>query len=180
MKSPGAQTWLFGNVVVMGGLCLFFFFVGFRWLVSGEDYSVATIISGITASASYKAHEKLRRYQLWKREWNGMGGKAAWRGPSLGTVRKLAAVAAWFVGAWGSVAYATESGFAIPVALFWLGTLVMIVAGIVRLFRRGARPPRSRDVAVTVCLAKPAQSPDVRQAYAAIPDYCRRVGLTNG
>lgn len=171
MKPPRAINWVIGNAVVVVIVGLIAMFAAYQWLALGGSplpFVAMAFVGGITANA----YDRVRRYQVWKQEWDSMSGKTPWRGPSLSAVRKVAAVAGWGVGAWGAITYASEPGYAIPVALFWLGTLVMIVAGIVRLFRRGARP--SRDAVVTVCLGKPARSPDLKQAYASIPDYCRR------
>lgn len=173
MKPPRAINWVIGNAFVLVILGLLFFAATYQWLALGGS-PIVTVVLAIVGGWSASAHDRVLRYRQWKEEWDSMNGQAARRGPSLGAVRKMAAVAGWGVGAWGSITYAGDPGYAIPVALFWLGTLVMIFVGIVRLFRRGVRP--SRDVIVTVCLGKPAQSPDLKQVYAAIPDYCRQLG----
>lgn len=174
MKRPGAIVYLFGNP--FSGLALFgaTIFFGYRWWIGEASPYLAFGFFFATAYAS-KASDQLNSYRLWKREWNAMGGSAALdrlfaRAHSL---RMVVGFALWGAFAYGVYLVSADPAARIPVALFVLGTAILVTSGIYRLVkRRRSHAKPFRDVPVAVCLPVPQHSSTIGQAFSALPAYC--------
>jgi len=178
MNRPGFLTWLIGNPLSLAALWLFTAFLAYAWY-AWQAPVLFPIVVGVIALAAINASEHLGEYRQWKREWDSMGGD----GPSLTRalvrsrgVRVVIGGAVWCAMAYGALVAGKQPETQAAAGLFWLGTLGLIVVSIYRLIRRRRarpKPQEIRDVPVTLCLAVPQRSPEPREAYAALPEYCR-------
>jgi hypothetical protein len=177
VKRPGPLVFAFGHPLSVTLLALIAVYCIYEWW-RGEIAPTGAVIAFFAAAYAGHVNKTYERYRVWKREWDIMEGRAptsatrvlARRGP----LRIALGVVVW--GAWGYVAItdANAPGMQIPAACFWLATLALLVVGIFRLLRlrKSRRQIASRDVAVTVCLEIPRQSPTLDQARSALPRYC--------
>lgn len=179
MKQPNSRDYLFGNSVsyVVLSLALIVSALG---AFGGALSPIVPIILLAIGFFAHSAHERIRKYNAWKSEWDTMGGqpqppqlrpsdrlsRGLKRNPAL---RYVLGFAAWALLALMS----TASGGGLR-ALFWLGTIALIVSGIVRYRRRGRdqQPKSTGAVSVAVCVPLPRQSASATQAFAALPGYC--------
>jgi hypothetical protein len=180
MNRPSPFTYLIGNPITLIGAWLLTAFLAYQWYANGGP-GILPIITGIAAISASNAYARIDKYRLWKREWEAMNGVAT-TGTMTGDLmrttgfRVVIGGAIWCLFAYGALTIGKQPGGQTAAGLFWIATLVMIVGGLYRLIRRkrAAAPKQSaiRDVPVTQCLRAPMQAPDLRQAYAALPEYC--------
>ncbi len=177
MKRPGPLVFLLGNPVSVTLISIFALYCAYEWWI-GQAVPVVVIVAFIAAAFAGRLNNAYEKYRRWKREWDAMEGRAPARGASQllgrsGPIRIVLGLSVWAM--WGYFTITDQKQPALLVALFWLTTLALVIAGVYRLLRRGKSPRRaaSRDVAVTQCVSLPRQSPGVRQAFAALPEYCR-------
>lgn len=176
MKPPTPFQWLIGNPVVslalmLGGLAVLYF-----WL-TGSMTGWAALVATIIAATAARASEQVNKYSAWKREWEGYDGRQAirLRLPSGKTMRIVAGVGCWGLFAWwASEGPKGDPVLEIAIALFWVGTAVIVVTGIVRLLR-GAAPRPGAAVVVGVCLPTARQSSSVNAALGALPAHCQQL-----
>lgn len=177
MKRPGILTTLFGNPMVFlllaGATCLF----AYQFFTGGQSGWLA-LLSLAVAGYSSKANDRLRSYQLWKMEWESMGGEVS-KGFSLPRIpgaRYVLGGAVWVFFAQGAFTLGKTPGNELVLALFWLGSAVMAGVILFRVFRRfgvfTAKEAKGKHVTVGVCLPAPRQSPALQDAYSALPEYC--------
>jgi hypothetical protein len=177
MKRPSYIAYLFGNPLSMIALLIAAGYFVYEWW-RGQGSPAVALVAFVAAGYSVTTSERIQKYNQWQREWRAMAGEP----PEGGFSRLLARIpfrlvlglSAWAVWGYFVATMGGEPGMQIPVALFWLVTLVMAVGGIYQLFRR-VRPRRraSQDVPVTLCVGMPSQSPTPAQASAMLPTYCR-------
>lgn len=173
MNRPSTPTLLLGNGVVFVSLCLGSMWLCYQYVAHGAS-GFAALLSFAAAAYSGSANKKVQEFNAWKREWEGMAGQAR-PGLSPAMSRRLAGVVAWLLLAWAAVLNADDPALALPVGAFWLATVAMIAFSIWK-FAKGVRPARSaKDVAVRVCIPVSRTPSTVDQAYASLPDYCRRL-----
>jgi hypothetical protein len=180
MNRPSPFTYLIGNPISLIGAWLLTAFLAYQWYANGGP-GILPIITGIAAISASNAYARIDKYRLWKREWEAMNGVAT-TGTITGDLMQKPAFrfviggAIWCVFAYGALTIGNRPGGQAAAGLFWIATLVMIAGGLYRLFRRkrAAAPKQAaiRDVPVTQCLRAPMLGPDLRQAYAALPEYC--------
>ncbi len=176
MNRPSFFTYAIGNglsfIAVSIGLLIF----GIQFFTTGQGGVIALVFL-VAGSASYKAHERIRAYNDWQREWAAMNGQTprqfSW--PGGGTLRTTLGIIIWVVFGFMALGASGTPGLEIPLAMFWLGTALGVGAAIWRLIRRGKPPPRKGAEIVSHCLNRPGQSVSLNQAYDALPDYCRRI-----
>jgi len=176
MKRPGPLVFLLGNpasVILLGIVAVS---CAYEWWI-GQAVPAVVIVAVIAAAYAGRLNNAYEKYRRWKREWDVMEGRAPERGASQllarsGPLRITAGLGVWAL--WGYFTITDAKQPAILVALFWLATLALVVAGAYRLLRRrkSSRQGASRDVAVTQCISLPRQSPGVAQAFGALPEYC--------
>jgi len=178
MTRPSAWTMFFGHILVSTALGLATLFLGWQWM-HGTGSGMLAFIIFLTTIASRTAYTKARAYQLWKREWDAMGGAAPAIAISGPTARKMVGLLCWLGMAWAALASASDPGMELPVGLFWLASAAMPIIGLHRLFRRAAPrgAAREKHMTVTVCIRAPSRSNDLSHAYAVLPVYCK--GLLN-
>eukprot|EP01030_Chromulinospumella_sphaerica_P013104 gene13104-12884_t len=141
LRPPGLLARLMGSAVVFVPSALGCFYFGWQSLAVG-DLLWPLILCVPVALVAYRCNLKLSAYRAWEREWNAMSGQAP-RGfgirlPRLGNLRSLRVilgVAIWVVVALYALDEADNADLAIPLGLFWLGTLLGIGVGTFRLFR---------------------------------------------
>ena len=179
MKQPSSRDYLFGNSVsyVVLSLALIVSALG---AFGGAVPPIVPVILLVIAYFAHSAHERIRKYKAWKSEWDAMGGQPQPTPlrPSDRLSRGLKRNPAlrYFVGfvCWAFLALiSTASGGGLR-ALFWLGTIALIISGIVR-YRRRSRDQQSKStsaVLVAVCVPVPRRSAGATQAFAALPEYC--------
>lgn len=179
MKHPGFLTAIAGNGFVFAGSSLLFIAMLIAYL-QGAASGVAVLGSMALAGVTGKAHSQMRDYQLWRMEWESMGGEPArqfrLRIPGL---KYVVGGIAWLFLASGAGELAKQPGNGLAVTLFWLGSLIGALRLVYLLFRHlgvfTAVRPKARAGAVAVCLAPPKQSPTLQEAYAALPPHCREL-----
>lgn len=180
MNRPSAFTYFIGNPISLIGVWLLTAVLAYQWYANGGP-GILPIITGIAAISASNAYQRIDKYRLWKREWEAMNGVAT-TGTMTGDLmrttgfRVIVGGAIWCAFAYGALTIGNQPGGQVAAGLFWIGTLVMIVGGLYRLVRRNRAPtPKQaaiRDVPVTLCLKPAQQSPNLNQAFAALPEYC--------
>ncbi len=178
MKHPGVMTAIAGHGVVFAGSSLLFVFLLIAYF-QGAASGLAVLGAFAFAGVSAKSHSRMRDYQIWKMEWESMGGEPS-RGFQLSGIPGLKFVVggiAWLFLASGAAELAKQPGNGLVVGLFWLASSLVALRLIYLLFKRlgvvtPARPA-SRSGAVAVCLPVASQSPTLQDAYAALPPHCR-------
>jgi hypothetical protein len=179
MKRPSGFTYVVGNPVSVIALALGAAYLAYQWWNGGSP--AIALAAFIAAAYAMGANSRLQKYNDWKREWEAMEGKRPSQRTARRVLNSVAVRVAIGLPLWCAFAYLALTSGNDPTmraarALFLLATLVMAVGFAYRLMRR--RRPRanaSRDVPVTLCVAPPRQSPDLAQAYAALPVYCRAI-----
>lgn len=175
MKAPSPIQYLLGNAVSLTVLVLGSIYMSYRWY-QGDVSGWAAIIVIIITSTAAKANEAVVRHNAWKREWNQFGGPSAgWRMPRIPGLRLAFGIAAWTLLAVLALDVWDEDGMQWVAVAFWTISALTVVFGIAHRLRRAAA---GSSTIVRVCLQTPAQSPNLKRAYAALPDYCLRCGST--
>jgi len=174
MNPPSLWTWLVGNAVSFIAVCIGFLFVGCLFLTTGQYGFQLLVLSAITWH-SYRAHDRVRAFQAWQREWQAMSGETPTRLtlPRLGPLRVLGGIAMWLVAAWFALEESRTSWLQIPLGMFWLGSILMAGYGLYRLVARLRGARLLGDGTVRVLLARPFQSPSTQYAAGALPPHCR-------
>lgn len=179
MNRPGPITYLFGNpgiALTALLLALVFTYEGFV----GQASPLIALAAWVGAFYCSRAYERLDKYRLWKLEWDAMDGQPRragllQRAARNTALRMIGAGLLWFWMASEALSISNQPGREFAVGLFFIGTLVLIAGGV---FRVGWRVWRSRgrrvarDIPVTLCLRPFRQSPSVREAFAALPEFC--------
>jgi hypothetical protein len=178
MKRPGPIVFAFGNPVSVTVLAIIAAYLVYEWW-RGEIPPAGAVVAFFAAAYAGHANKTYERYRVWKREWEIMEGRASASASSRALARGgplRIALGLAVLGAWGyfAITDANAPGMQIPVDGFWLATLALAVAGIYRLvrWRKSHRQIASRDVAVTVCLGIPRQSPRASDTVPMLPQYC--------
>ncbi len=177
MRRPSGFTYVIGNPLSVIALALGAAYFAYQWW-SGGSPAIA-LAAFLAAAYAAGASGRLQKYNDWKREWDAMGGKrpaerTARRVWNSVAVRVVIGLPLWCVFAYLALTGGNATEMRVARALFWLATLVMLIGLTYRLARRRkSRAIASRDVAVTLCVPPPRQSPDLNQAYASLPTYCR-------
>jgi hypothetical protein len=178
MKRPSLATYLLGNPLVAGlgmvwvlvsiyqGLC-----GAWPWGYAAMALSVVLFTGG--------AYDRLRKYQLWKMEWEGLAGKVSWsarlsRNPIVSVLAATVLAELVIVGLVAGDQLPTEAANMLAFFALCLGGCLSLY-----LYRRSRpmRVPRQtqRDLPVALVLARPSRSPSPLDAYTALPDYCRQL-----
>ncbi|MDO8381019.1 hypothetical protein [Phenylobacterium sp.] len=177
MRPPGIITRLVGNGLVMALLGVGVIVFGVQFFTTGEGGIPALACLGV-GILSKRANDQLRSYQLWKMEWEAMGGEApkGFSLPHIPGARYVLGGIVWLFFAQGALALGKAPGNELVIALFWLGSAIMAGVILFRVFRRFgaliAKGAKGKRVTVGVCLPAPRQSPALQEAYSALPEYC--------
>lgn len=177
MNAPSLQVQLLGNPLLLIGTTLFLaaaLTASATGAWSAETILIALVFFAPVAAAA----NQLRRYRQWKREWDAMGGKATpgltWFGG--GKRRVGLALIVYAVIDIGLFYYGSQDGnivgFVVMTALLVVG-LVAAAIGQALSKRTGRKQPSV--VYAAVLLRRPGHSPNLGDAYAALPEYCRRL-----
>jgi hypothetical protein len=177
MKRPSLATFLFGNLASCFAILIIGGFLIYEWWIGQVHVLVAVgALSAILNAAA--ANDRLNKYNHWKRAWDGMSGEP--RRNRGRVLRGFAGIVGWAIFA----ALATQLDRRDPanqvaIGLFALGSAGLILIGLRRVWKRAIpgqrRPRRIKDVPVTISLPVPRDSPDRRQIYQGLPDYCARL-----
>jgi hypothetical protein len=179
MTRPGLFTYLFGNPFsYFGSLGLLAYFLYQAAMVNGEYGAV--IWTSILAARCWHCASKVQAYGRWKREWAMATGNG--RKPLLAAMspaaRSVVALGLWFGMAAFTIATVGPEYRTLANDWFWVGNggigLVVIGKLVGRWITQRQRPS-SKPFDVRVCLPKPMFSPDFRQSYSQLPDYCRNI-----
>lgn len=174
MRAPAATTYLYGNPVVVLGLTGLTAFLGYAWLAEGASWLPAVALSFVTAG-SYRAANRLTTFRRWKAEWDAMGGQTAKPFQIPKVLSYLFAGAVWLVTALATSTMVDEPGAALPVLIFWVGSIIAAVVGWRKLADRRAAQASKAQPVVHVMLAAPRGGNSVREAYNALPEYCAQI-----
>jgi hypothetical protein len=175
MKRPGALTYVLGNPLAVIVLCSAGGYFVYEWWTAHGSGALALVVF-VVAGYGVNASEQLSKYRQWQREWNAMEGRppasfASSR--SARTARLVVALVLWAGWGYFAITQSHDPGMQVPAVLFWLLTIVVAVAGVVRFLRSRKQPPmRATDLPVGLCLQVPGRSPAVGEAMAALPRYC--------
>jgi hypothetical protein len=177
VSRPSLLTYLFGNMLSVGALGLATIFLVYQAWTGGTSWFVPIVAIVVTAYAG-GCNGRIEKYRLWKREWDAMGGEtpAGLKLPRIPGLKYVVGFVLWAIFAAGIPGLAKQPGMGIPVALFWLGSFLMFGTAIYRAVksrRPQARTSAKHDAMVSVSLPVPRQSPELRTAHAALPEYCR-------
>lgn len=173
MREPTTFQWLIGNAPVSLLVNLTMLASIWFWYV-GQLNGWITFAVIAVASVSHRASERVSRYSAWKREWDGTGSRS-FRLPRIPGLKYATAFAVWLAFAAMALDGADDGGaVAVAVVLFWIATLVMIGAMLLRL-GRGLSPRGRAGGAVAVCVSAVIQSPSVSRATSALPEYCHQL-----
>jgi hypothetical protein len=179
MKKPNLATFFFGNPVIGILILIVGGFLIYGWWIDQVPVLIAVAaLSAILNSAA--AHDRLTKYQQWKRAWDHLGGESR---PDRGKpLRQLIGLLIWVGMALAATTLDRQQPVnLIAIALFVAGSFAMFAVAIRRSWRRTGSAGRSRnrrapkDVPVEIALPVPRSSPDTRQLYKGLPDYCARL-----
>ncbi|MDH4745874.1 hypothetical protein OMP43_17755 [Sphingomonas sp. CBMAI 2297] len=174
MKRPPASVMFFGHPLVVAAVGCFALWLGYLWW-TGAAEGVGALVALLAATGCARAGERAGKYRQWQREWNAMSGTPR-GGVSLGGLRKVAAIVGGLLAGLLALSYLSHP------TLSWAAILTLLGLGIavLRAMTGGAKTKASAKRAastpsVAQCLRPPGQSTHLNQAYAALPDYCRRM-----
>ena len=176
MNKPSAFTMFYGHILTVTALGALTFYLGWQWVTVDADVGWLCIPAFLATISSRTAYHKARNYQLWKREWDGMGGSAPGVRLSSTASRRIVGGLAWLAMACVTIAVSDDPSAATGVGLFWLASIGALVIAIIRWLLRAATGGAQRGgkhLAVRVCLPVARQSATLEQAYQAMPDHCR-------
>lgn len=180
MNRPNIFAYLIGNIVSVIIIVIATIVVTYQAWQGAGSWVVAIVMIVILGSAMNAAH-RIDSYRTWKRDWDAMGGgpPPGVTLPRLPGLRVAGGLIIWAIFAIGAVKVAADPGMQLPVALFWLGSLLLAGRGFYVLARRNQvavnTTTATRDTAVAICLPLPRQSPTVNEAMQALPEYCAQV-----
>lgn len=181
MNKPSAFTMFYGHILTVTALGALTFYLGWQWITVDADVGWLCIPTFLATVSSRTAYNKARNYQLWKREWDSMNGGTP--GVKLTPAqRRIVGTIAWLAMAWVSIAVVDDPSAQIGVGLFWLVSIGALAITIIRWLLRAATGGAlwgGKHVAVRVRLPLPRQSATLEQAYAALPDFCHRLGAAD-
>jgi hypothetical protein len=176
MNKPSAFTMLWGHGLVFAGLCLATCWFGY--LSFQDSGAILPAIVTLAASASSKkANDQRRAYHAWQREWEAMGG-APTAGLSRRAQQRIGAFIVWGLMASIALYAADDPSSALGVTLFWWASAAIPVVALIRALRRATQhgtDDSQKYKVVTVCLRPSAQSNNLEQAFARLPEYCRHI-----
>lgn len=176
MRKPGPVNQVLGNPVTFFVIALAILFVAYEAWV-GQASWVFVLVLAVIGGLSQQAGERLDKYHLWKLEWDAMGGDAPRRLvlPKLGGVRLVFGFIAWGIGAIATFGAANQPGMQGPIALYWLGSVVLFGYGISRALRKSRPKIGAANPAVAICLPVPRDGPTTTFAFQQLPEHCLRV-----
>jgi len=180
MTRPGLFAYLCGNPVAsLGSLGSVGWTIYLAYL--GRLSYVPVVVAAVVAAHCWRCASQVQAYQRWRREWDTMNGTGK-PGRVLATawVRYLAAGALWLVVPHMIIANIDPPLHAFAEGWYWFCNVVLAGYLLFKVLRRnGAKAPRAAKAAkpfdVRVCVPKPRHSPDYRDTYDQLPDYCRRI-----
>lgn len=172
MRSPKPVEWLFGNPASALVLTILAAAGIIGWFMGQVPFLVAA--AGLVAgSYAFRAANRVSAYTAWKREWDAMGGVR--RVSSTVPMRTVLGVAAWCGLAWLAVSSSSDPSMQSVVAIFWLGSVVLIIVAAVRWAMKKRPKPQPSSTTVTVCVNGGGGSPSVASAIAALPEPVGRL-----
>lgn len=187
-KSPGLIAFLIGNPISLlgivggGGWYLYHWWDGTAPMLFGISHDWMALICVVMIFHAVKAGKDVTEHWEWKRNWYAMQGMTP---PSLmGFLRRIPGIR-WLLGAalWVGATYYLSlhphdkdaANLLSPVVL---GLPLLAVLGFVfRITQRLRRhiQRRRRVKPVQLCRSRPRRRTTVAQAYAALPDRCRKL-----
>ncbi len=178
MKSPTALAYLFGNPLSFLAILGATLFVGYESL-TGQASGWLAIFLIAAFGFSLKCQNYLSSYGRWKREWDAMNG----RGPKpamfagMPWLRYVIGIIAWVFGAGMALAAGNQPGMGWAGDVFWLVSLVGLMAIISRAFKhfRNRAYHFDKKISVTVCLLTPLHSVSAAKTHRSLPRYCVRL-----
>ena len=115
------------------------------------------------------------RYRAWRREWDALDPEYRPRNPWRGAGKSLLALVGGIFALWLIATFNDPDSPARTVA--WLLPVGLLAIGVLRMARRGRRSGAKapKDFIVTQAVKRPLPAPQVADAYARLPDYCRPI-----
>lgn len=173
MKEPTPLVYIFGSkagfLATAGGaglvICL--------WL-NGQASGMSAFIAAMVMAGACKAYREVQAFRAWQRNWNALAGTPA---PRQG---KHWASAIWMLLLALVIAQPVDDPTfrSLTEWAFLLMSLVLATRFVWRLARRiRARPASAAEPrhVVEVCLPVVRRAATVREATAALPDYCKQL-----
>jgi hypothetical protein len=195
MNKPQQSDFALGSNLSVGVIVTGTLYVSLLWGAQDDRQPISWVfpVLGIAVCrAAIMARRRVAAYTGWRKDWEEAAGitqeaSARTNRKSPLPLRKrvdraVGVVALWVIGAGWLVLHAGENIPAYPVVAsgFALAHAWGLGLAVRRMARGARRTPSARRTAsggsgdvVTVCLRIPRSSPTVREATAALPDYCR-------
>ena len=166
MMRPSNSTLVIGYPVVTGSLLLLDGVFGFETIIGNAPAWVG-IVALFCAAGLAKASSDAARYRAWRREWDAMDPNAA----SKPKGQPLKIVGVFIIASLWLYAFSTTSSPTQLIAILVAVRLLGIWAVTAWSKRRRAQP--SCEWLVAQSARRPLPAPSAKDAYAALPDYCR-------
>ena len=175
MSRPTPLQAIIGNPFLCIPLMLGAIYIGYLWMAGQAPWWMA-LLALIGASGVAKAAQQVRAYSAWKRDWESAGSTPRpMRLPSGKAIKYLVGLGCWGWLAWMSLEVQSTPAMDLAVMSFWLGSVIMVIAAVVRAIRGPSTPKAGRNVVVGVCLPAARQSSSVQNAMAALPAHCQQL-----
>jgi hypothetical protein len=178
MRRPNLSTRLFGHPIILVSVLLIGGWLIYEWWRGNADILVA-IGAGLAITTCANAHQRRDDYLNWKRAWDAMGGDAP--PPRVRRPRPIVGLILWLLIGVALFSLVKPNDQTTQLALIGYGLVgVVLIARTFQLYwrQRSVAEPRRAAKAqpVSIALPIPKQSPDTRQLFQALPDYCGRLG----
>ena len=169
MTPPGLKTQLLANPAVILGSWGTGAWLVYQWTQDQVAWPFVVMI-GVFVSSVMKAEERVRAYRQWKREWDSLGNTTPRRRahPLIGLALGLLLTA--FIAAPATMRPAMLAGAFVAALVFLILFLCL------RMVRAIRRRRSAKAEIVAICVGAPVMRvPTLQQAFAALPDHCKRL-----
>jgi threonine/homoserine/homoserine lactone efflux protein len=174
MMRPSTSTLVIGYPPVTGALLLLDGFFGYL-AVFGSAPGWVGVVALICAGGLAKTSSEAARYRAWRRDWEAMDPDAGMK-PKGTFLRSIGIilVAAFCLLAFAQLgpAFADPSSPALVIVLLMTAALAFFWVA-ARWLRTRRQTRLTKEWIVSQCARRPLPAPSAKDAYAALPDYCR-------